>query len=174
MPQKNGFQLFEAFKEINFQVIFITAYDSYAIKAFQVAAIDYLLKPVDIALLQNAIEKVKTHVNKSHQQAQLQVLQENKKKITKIAVPYKSDYAIIKVDDIICIEADRMYAVIHTAQAKQFTIAKKLHYYEELFCEENVFIRVHRSWIINTEHIETYSKKGAQCPATRKSNCSGE
>ncbi|MDY8137863.1 LytTR family DNA-binding domain-containing protein [Aquimarina sp. 2201CG5-10] len=159
MPQKNGFQLFEAFTEISFQVVFITAYDSYAIKAFQVAAIDYLLKPVDISLLQNAIKKVKTYFSNNTKDVRLQLLKENKPKISKIAVPYKSDYAIIKVDDIICIQADRMYSLIYTSDSKKYVVSKKLHYYEELFSEENTFIRVHRSWIINTDQILSYSKK---------------
>lgn len=87
------------------------------------------------------------------------MLQENKKEITKIAIPYKSDYAIVNINDILCIEADRMYSVIYTVKGKEFVVAKKLNYYETLFSEKTVFIRIHRSWIVNINQIDTYSKK---------------
>lgn len=159
MPQKNGFQLLEEFDEINFHVIFVTAYDSYAIKAFQVTAIDYLLKPIDISLLEKAIKKVEKHIENNTQGSRINLLQENKKKITKIAIPYKSDYAIVNINNILCVEADRMYSIIYTVKGKEFVVAKKLNYYESLFSSEEMFIRVHRSWIVNTNHINTYSKK---------------
>ncbi|MFD2561686.1 LytR/AlgR family response regulator transcription factor [Aquimarina rubra] len=159
MPQKNGFQLFESFDQIDFQVIFITAHDSYAIKAFQVAAIDYLLKPVEIQLLQNAVKKAQNYLQQDTIDNRVQLLNENKKKINKIAVPYKSDYAIISVQDILYIQADRMYSIIYTNQQKKYTVAKKLHYYEELLQEEGTFIRVHRSWIVNSDKIKYYSRK---------------
>lgn len=159
MPQKNGFQLLEEFDEIKFHVIFVTAYDSYAIKAFQVSAIDYLLKPIDISLLEKAIKKAEKYIENNSQGSRINLLQENKKEITKIAIPYKSDYAIVNVNDILFIEADRMYSVIYTVKGKEFVVAKKLNYYEALFSEKVVFIRVHRSWIVNINEIDTYSKK---------------
>jgi two-component system LytT family response regulator len=159
MPQKNGFQLLKEFDEINFHVIFVTAYDSYAIKAFQVTAIDYLLKPIDVSLLEKAIKKAEKQIGNNSQGARINLLQENKKEITKIAIPYKSDYAIVNVNDILCIEADRMYSIIYTVKGKEFVVAKKLNYYETLFSSKEMFVRVHRSWIVNTNHIDTYSKK---------------
>lgn len=168
MPQKNGFQLFDEFEEINFQVIFITAYDNYAIKAFQVAAIDYLLKPVDITLLQKAVTKAELQLVQKTSDARIQVLQENKKKFKKIAVPYKNDYAIIDINDVICIQADRMYSVIYTLNEKQFIASKKLNHYENLFKEEGFFVRVHRSWVVNTKHISVYSKREKQIELTNK------
>lgn len=159
MPQKNGFQLLDAFEEITFQIIFITAYDSYAIKAFQVAAIDYLLKPVDVSLLKNAVKKVGVFVETKNENDRVQLLKQNKKEVKKIAVPYKNDYVILNVNDILCIEADRMYSIIHTIDNKKYVAAKKLNYYETLFENEDFFIRIHRSWGINTNHIKAYSKK---------------
>lgn len=162
MPQKNGFQLFNELKEINFQVIFITAYDNYAIKAFQVAAIDYLLKPVDINLLQKAVEKVEIQLSQEQSNDRIKLLQENKKKFKKIAIPYKNDYAILNINDITCIQADRVYSILSTSDQKQFVASKKLNYYEELFKEEGFFVRVHRSWVVNTDYIEVYSKREKQ------------
>ncbi|WP_299680922.1 LytTR family DNA-binding domain-containing protein [uncultured Tenacibaculum sp.] len=162
MPEKNGFQIFNEFEEINFQVIFITAYDQYAIKAFQVAAIDYLLKPVEVSLLQNAVKKAKEFINQKKSDTRISVLKENKKKLKKIAIPYKNDYAIIDTKDIICIQADRMYSIIYTIQNKEYIASKKLNYYENLFENEVSFTRVHRSWIVNTDHVIIYSKRERQ------------
>lgn len=157
MPQKNGFQLLEAFSEINFQVVFVTAYDKYAIKAFEVAALDYLLKPIDIDRLKEVGKKIKNAIQSANNR--LQLLKENTKFLNKIAVPYKSDYAILNIEDIICIEADRMYSIIYLKGAKKYITSKKLSYYENLLSENNRFTRVHRSWLLNTIHELSYSKK---------------
>ena len=159
MPQKNGFQLLEAFDTINFQIIFVTAYDQYAIKAFEFAALDYLLKPIDIERLKKAVKKASTIAIKNLTFDKLELLKSNRKKVKKIAIPYKSDYVILDLTNILCIEADRMYSIIHTKDDKKYMASKKLSYYEDLLCKETDFIRTHRSWIVNTNEIEFYSKK---------------
>ncbi|PQJ72011.1 LytR/AlgR family response regulator transcription factor [Polaribacter butkevichii] len=159
MPQKNGFHLLEAFDEIDFQIIFVTAYDQYAIKAFQVAALDYLLKPIDIERLQNAVEKASNLIATGGVNNRFNLLKNNRQKVKKIAIPYKSDYVILDLKNIFCIEADRMYAILYTEKGKKYVAAKKLSYYENLLCEENEFLRIHRSWIINSNAIKMYSKK---------------
>ncbi len=157
MPRKNGFQLLEMFSNIAFHVVFITAYDSYAIKAFEVSAIDYLLKPIDISRLEAAVRKASTTILGSTEN--IDVLKSNTKEIKKLAIPYKSDYVIIDINNLVCIEADRMYSVLHTKDNNQYLVAKKLSYYEGLLCQDKNFIRVHRSWIVNTNLIKNYSKK---------------
>lgn len=159
MPRQNGFQLLDAFESINFEVVFITAYDQHAVRAFQVAAVDYLLKPIDIDLLKKAVEKVKERRGLQKTNTGVELLKQQKKQVDKIAIPYKSDYVIVRVEDILCIEADRMYSIIHTIDNKRYVAAKKLNYYETLFADAEFFIRVHRSWGINTNHILSYSKK---------------
>lgn len=157
MPQKNGFQLLEAFDIIDFQIIFVTAYDQYAIKAFEFAALDYLLKPIDIERLQKAVKKASTIAIKNIDK--LELLKSNRKKVTKIAIPYKSDYVIIDLTNILCIEADRMYSIIYTVDNKKYIASKKLSYYENLLSIDTGFVRVHRSWMIHTNTIKIYSKK---------------
>ena len=159
MPQKNGFQLFNELDEVNFQVIFVTAYNNYAIKAFQVAAIDYLLKPIEVSLLIKAVDKVALTIQNSIAKQRINLLETDQKEITKIAVPYKNDYSIIDVNSIFTIEADRMYSLIHLQKNKKFIVAKKLSYYENLLRDNTQFVRIHRSWIINTDKIVMYSKK---------------
>lgn len=158
MPEKSGFQLLDAFENLSFQVVFITAYDHYAIKAFRVSAIDYLLKPIDTELLQKAVKKVEKHLQYHSASNRITALQQNKKRIQKIAIPYKNDYVIINIENILCMEAERMYTIIHTLDEKQYIVAKKLRYYEDLL-KENNFVRVHRSWLIHLHHIKVYSKK---------------
>ncbi|WP_025667982.1 LytR/AlgR family response regulator transcription factor [Aquimarina megaterium] len=162
MPQKNGFQLLNAFEDVHFHIIFVTAYDHYAIRAFQIAAIDYLLKPIDVSLLKKAIKKVIRVHNNSFGYDRIETLLENRKGLKKIAIPYKSDYAILDIDTILCIEADRMYTILYTVDHKKYMVAKKLSYYEELLCKDTDFIRLHRSWIVNSNKIETYSKKNKE------------
>ncbi|NIJ44778.1 two-component system LytT family response regulator [Wenyingzhuangia heitensis] len=158
MPQKNGFQLIKEFDEINFQIVFITAYDQYAIKAFEVSALDYLLKPIDIDRLLEVTTKLKNQLGLLGFQKRLKTLSSNQKKLSKISIPYKSDYVIINVDDILYIEADRMYSHIYTHQGKKYTASKKLSHYEELFFENCNFKRIHRSWLANLDKVTSYSK----------------
>ena len=81
MPQKNGFQLVDYFKKINFYIIFVTAYDKYAIRAFKVSALDYLLKPIDISDLKIAVKKARTNINNDDFKNRTQLLKENQKKV---------------------------------------------------------------------------------------------
>lgn len=158
MPQKNGFQLLSEFSEVDFQVVFITAYDQYAIKAFEVSAIDYLLKPIDIDRLVESVDKIKSKLNLMGLQTRFDALSVNKKEISKISIPYKSDYVVVNVDEICYIEADRMYSNIYTSEGKKYTASKKLSYYEDLFTSIPKFKRIHRSWLVNLDMVTLYSK----------------
>lgn len=176
MPQKNGFQLIKYFENIDFQIVFITAYDQYAIKAFEVSALDYLLKPIDIDRLVELVPKLNNQLLFSNFQERVDVLSENKKELTRISIPYKSDYAILNISNIVCVEADRMYANIYTSNDKKYMVSKSLSYYEDLLMGGGKFKRVHRSWLVNLESIESYSKtskklllnSGAYVPVSKK------
>lgn len=162
MPKKSGFELFKYTKE-NFQTIFITAYDNYAIKAFEVSALDYLLKPIHIDRLQQAVAKI----NRNHaQNQQIESLQQNinADKIRKINIPYRDVYKVLSTDNIICIEAKQAYSVIHYVSDKtksEYIYSKNLRYFENLFEEDTAFLRVHRSWLVNIDFVENYSSKTA-------------
>jgi len=158
MPHKDGFQLLTEFKEINFIVIFITAYDQYALKAFEVSALDYILKPIDIERLIEVVDRIKDKQTINSYKLRTLSFLDNHKKITKISIPYKSDYKIVSIEDIIYIEADRMYSHIYTTDHKRYTAAKKLSYYEDLFIGSKDIQRVHRSWIVNLTHVKSYTK----------------
>lgn len=159
MPQYSGFEIVKFFKEINFQIIFATAYDQYAIKAFEVSAVDYLLKPIDITRLKLSIEKVRQRKNILQQAERLNLLNDTlqQKKIKNIIVSDKGNQNIISIDSIIAIEAQESYCLLHTKD-KKHTASKNLKHFETLLESLPQFIRVHKSWLINKEHLLNYSK----------------
>lgn len=162
MPQKNGFKLFKYFNELNFHVVFVTAYNHYAVKAFEVSAVDYLLKPVDIERLKEAEQKV---IKQKKLNQNLELLQENiqQPEFKNIAIPHKSDFVVIKIRNIIYIQASRAYSHVlvfdtNEQTEKTYVYAKKLFYFEENL-PQKLFVRVHRSWVININFVQSYSKK---------------
>lgn len=159
MPNYSGFEIVNFFKEVDFDIIFVTAYDQYAVRAFEIAAIDYLLKPVDIARLKSAIERVLAQRNIEHQAQRLTVLSNTleSKQIHNIAVSDKGQQHIIPINGIIAIEAQESYCIIHTAE-KKYTASKNLKHFETVLESLPKFMRVHKSWIINKDHLKHYSK----------------
>jgi len=159
MPNYAGYEIVSFFDEINFEIIFVTAYDQYAIKAFEVSAVDYLLKPVEIDRLKNAVKKLvdKTEHRISH--LNYKTLTENLKSesVSKIMVRHQGHQEILSIKDIITIEAKEAYSCIHSTKG-QFLVSKNLRYYETLFDQNNSFFRTHKSWIINLNHMITFSK----------------
>lgn len=159
MPRYSGLEIVKFFNEINFQIIFVTAYDQYAIKAFEVAAVDYLLKPVDITRLKLSIDRVKQKQNILQQTQQLNLLTDTlaQKQIKNIIIRDKGNQNIISIGSIIAIEAQESYCLIRTKD-KKYTASKNLKHFETLLESLPQFIRVHKSWLINKEHLLNYSK----------------
>jgi two-component system, LytTR family, response regulator len=159
MPGYAGYEIVNFFDKINFEIIFATAYDQYAIRAFEISAIDYLLKPIDITRLKEAVSKVK-HISQLKLTAErLTLVSETiqSKEIKSILVTDKGYQQIISVDTIIAIEAEESYCIIHT-NSKKHTVSKNLKHYETIFSDHPNFIRVHKSWMISRNHILNYSK----------------
>ncbi len=159
MPNYAGYEIVKFFDKINFEIIFVTAYDQYAIKAFEIAAIDYLLKPVDIDRLKQSVARVLSAKSVETQAQRLNVLSESleSKKLTNIAISDKNQQYIIAIDTIIAIEAQESYCIIHTTDRK-FTVSKNLKHFETMLETLPQFIRVHKSWIINKVFLKNYSK----------------
>lgn len=159
MPNYAGYEIVNFFDEINFEIIFVTAYDQYAVRAFEIAAIDYLLKPVDIERLKNSIARVESYRNAELQTQRLSILSatlENKE-LKNIVVSTKGQQHIIPVETIIAIEAQESYCTIHTTD-KTHIASKNLKHFENVFESLPHFIRVHKSWLINKNHLQHYSK----------------
>lgn len=159
MPNYSGFEIVNFFEKINFEIIFITAYDQYAIRAFEIAAIDYLLKPVDIERLKSAVDRVVQQRNIEQQSQRLSLLSTTlkDKQLKNIVITDKGQQNIIAIDTIIAIEAQESYCTIHTTH-KIYVVSKNLKHFETVLGSLPQFFRVHKSWLVNKAFIKHYSK----------------
>jgi two-component system LytT family response regulator len=158
MPHHNGFSLLEKFSDPTFEVIFITAYDHYAIRAIKFSAMDYLLKPVDVEDLKQAVSKVEKKQDNGSKLKQVELLMENLKgRSAKIAVPTFEGLQMVNVEDIIRCTAEESYTQIFLTGGKKITVSRILKDYEELLENLN-FFRIHNSCLINMAHVVRYIK----------------
>jgi two-component system LytT family response regulator len=178
MPFHSGFNLLERIKDPEFEVIFTTAYDHYAIKAIKFSAMDYLLKPIDVDELKEAVGRIDDKKNKPHDgYKKFELLLSNiKGKSVKIAVPTFDGLQMISADDIIKCVADESYTHITLMSKQKITVSKLLKEYEELLSDHN-FFRIHNSSLINLKHVTKYIKgdggyvvmcDGEQCEVSRR------
>ncbi len=160
MQDGTGFNVLEAITERNFELVFITAYNQYAIKAFKYSAIDYLVKPIDIDDFICSIKRVKSKRNKViNQLINFQVLKENieKKSPTKLVIPSSKGFEYIKLKDIIRFEADGRYTNIYLINNKKITVSKMLKEFID-YVDEKYFYRTHKSHLINLHFVKMYVK----------------
>lgn len=159
MPNYAGYELVNFIDDIRFEMIFVTAYDQHAIRAFEIAAIDYLLKPIEIQRLQTAVGRVKERRMGKGQEEQIQLLKEviETKQIRNIIVSDKGRQHVIPLETLIAIEAQESYCILHTT-TKQIVASKNLKHFENILANNPEFFRVHKSWIINKNHLQNYSK----------------
>lgn len=160
MPEYTGFDLLDFFREVDFEIIFVTAYSEYAIRAFEVSAVDYLLKPVQIELLQAAVEKVKTRLMASSMRQRLDLLKETYQtdQIRKIALPMSDGLLFIDTSDLVLIEADGAYSHIYLKNGSKILVSKKLKFFEDILQHKQGFYRPHRSYLIHLNFIKKYIK----------------
>jgi two-component system LytT family response regulator len=159
MPNYAGYEIVRFFKEINFEIIFVTAYDQYAVRAFEIAAIDYLLKPIDIERLKQAIARVQQQFSVEQQAQKLTLLSNSleNKQLKNIVISDKGQQHIVPIAAIVAIEAQESYCIIHTTD-KKLVASKNLRHFETVLENLSQFFRVHKSWIINKEFLKHYSK----------------
>ena len=163
MPEKNGFELLQMFNPINFKVIFITAFAEYAIKAFRFSATDYLLKPVMVDELVEAVNKVRSELIRETGNLNIQKLIENlagqKDEFRQLVISDSSGFKVLEIADIILCEADGYCTYFFLSTGEKITSSKNLKHYEELLANQG-FLRVHNSYMINIGHIKSYSNQG--------------
>jgi len=161
MPRMNGFAMLQQLQSRNFELIFTTAYDHYAIRAIRFSALDYLVKPIEIDTLKEAVERAmeKRQINAPNQRIEtlLYNLLDEKNVHTRIAIPSMEGLQFIEITDIIYLEAESNYTFIHLQGAARITVSKTLKDFEELL-PSGIFIRIHHSFIINKNHIRKYLK----------------
>lgn len=160
MPNMNGFEMLGRLPVINFEIIFTTSYDQYAIKAIRFSALDYLLKPIDKDELQRAVQKV---VHRAHHalpeqfEILLQKFQLPVSSAQKIALPSMEGLQMIEVNSIISCASDSNYTIFHLKDKQKITISRTLKEIEEML-EEHSFLRVHHSHLVNLNEISKYIK----------------
>lgn len=161
MPQMNGFDFLLKIPKINFEVIFCTAYDAFALTAFEFCAIDYLLKPVSKDKLIRAVDKVRQKQNKQVDLQNLDLLLANMRggvhHKPNIAVPTPEGLEFIAITDIVYAEADGNYSRIFMSNKEKILISRTLKDLESLL-SNHTFVRIHQSYLANLTYIKKYIK----------------
>ncbi len=160
MPEYNGFELLSFFRDVDFEIIFVTAYNEYALKAFEVSAVDYILKPVDIDKLKTAVEKASKKLNSFDMKNRLDVLKESFKtnQFNKIALPLAEGLLFVDVLEIIYLEADGSYTNVWLKDGSKILVSKKIKFFEETLEGRPNFFRSHRSFMVNINFIKKYNR----------------
>jgi len=160
MPHMNGFELLEKLPEIDFELIFTTSYDQYAIKAIRFSALDYLLKPIDWEELKKAVQKaINSTKHPLPQQIEilLQKLNHPTIAVNKIAIPTMEGLQMVLVETIINCESDRNYTILFLKNKQKIIASRSLKEIEEML-EDYSFARVHHSHLVNLNEVEKYIK----------------
>jgi two-component system LytT family response regulator len=163
MPNENAFHFLERISPVNFEIIFVTAYDEFAVKAFKLNAVDYILKPISIPELKNAVEKLSERLHykkmkavKTISYAALSNEVINRVKLDKITLRDFNSIEIVEFKDIHFVEAQSSYSrIVFTKDngVKEMTLSYPLSNYEEIL-PADIFFRVHRSYLVNCMHIK--------------------
>lgn len=159
---KTGFDLLEAYDGRDFEVIFITAYDQYAIKAFEFSAVGYLMKPIKLNELQKAIERIVYDLKrrKGNDDKRLKVLIDNYDSaagIKRICLTSVEGFDVLELEKIVRLESDNNYTDFITSDGRRYTTSKTIKEYEDIL-EEFGFYRVHQRHIVNLRQVKTYLK----------------
>lgn len=164
MPEKNGFEFLSEIKKINFEIIFTTAYDEYAIRAIRFSALDYLLKPINAEELKTAVER---YSEKKVQQLESDALLKNllynleikKESEFKLAVPTVNGALFFSTAEIIRLEGEGNYTQFYLIDNKKYLSAKTMKEYEEILLQHN-FLRIHKSHLVNKSFVAGYQNEG--------------
>lgn len=161
MPRGNAFDLLDQWGEINFEVIFITAYSQYAVQAFSLSAAHYLLKPINIEELEKAVENVINLYNQKDKINRAEILLANfsheKSQNQKLVLPLMEGMEIVKIQTILYCEAADNFTTFYFTDGRKMMICRNLKFYEKALSEFG-FVRIHRSHVINMEYITKYIK----------------
>lgn len=160
MPEKTGFELLEEIGSINFEIIFVTAHNDYMLQAFRFSAVDYLLKPVEDNLLVDAVNRASKRIEEKHSGHNLDALMYNLKNKEgagklKLCIPSQKGFQVVNLSEIIYFEASGNYTNFHFTGRSVICASKPIHEFESLL-EDSGFVRVHKSFVVNLEHVKEY------------------
>lgn len=157
MQDGTGFDLLLNVKERGFKVIFVTSYDNFAIKAIKYNAADYLLKPIEPDLFQEAVERVFEILDNRQSAVSVEQFNSNYNKFDRIGLPMSDCVRFISIDSILYCSADGNYTHFYFADGTDCLVSRNMKYYEDIL-PQSLFIRIHRSFIINIHHVDRYIK----------------
>lgn len=166
MPGGDGFSLLKRFNRIDFDVVFVTSYNEYAVTAFKFSALDYILKPVEIDELKAAVEKVQRRIaDKRHSGKWVLNLLNNVDERSgnkKLVLHHGDKVRLLNLNEVVCLEAQSNYTNVYTADGEKFTPARVLKEFEIFLGPNANFIRINKSVIVNMDCVTGYSK-GEPC-----------
>ena len=180
MPVLSGFDLLDKISEIHFNIIFVTAYDQFAIKAFEFNAFDYLLKPIQKDKLIRTVNRILNaqgkQVSKDEVRATITNIQaQTNPTADNIALPTSDGFMFVRISEIIYVQAESNYSWVHIADGRKFLLSKTLKNIEEMISSRK-FIRVHQSFCVNLDRVNKYIRgqggylvlnDGTQIPVSR-------
>lgn len=160
MPNMTGFEMLQEFGEISFSIIFVTAYDAFALKAFEFNAVDYLLKPIRKAKIQQAVQKVIDRNDRTFSSEKLKALVNNiqlqsSSGIQRIALPAGEGFDFVPVDDIAFLNAESNYTWVHLIAGKKYLVSKTLKDVSSMVTHRQ-FFRAHKSFVVNLNSVTRY------------------
>lgn len=169
MPEENGFQFLESIDVSKYHIVFVTAYNEYALRAIKARAFDYLLKPVDTEELKKTVDALQHSVAekkkgarppgeyKNEMQQLLDEIKGNREPAGKIAIHHATGILFIEIDDILFLEGDGGYTVVHLTNGKKIIATRILSGFEDLL-PESLFFRIHKSTIVNLKYVTEFSR----------------
>ena len=159
MPDGNGFDVLKGVKEKDFEIIFITAYQEYAIQAINFSALAYILKPIDVEELELAVDKALDKLNKKNNEVQFNALENNadRNKKKKLVLKTQESVYVLELKDIVRCEADKNYTSFFLNSGKRILVSKTLKEYD-LLLSGHSFFRVQQSHLVNLDFIDRYDK----------------
>ena len=159
MPGHSGLELLDFFdeNEVNFSIIFTTAYNEYALKAFKFSAVDYLLKPIIPEELAEAVERV---AKQKQRFENLRAFKENlqQETLTKIAVPSGNTLLFLDTDKIMYIKGEGAYSEVFCSDGSKQLVSRNLKNFEDILCSDSRFLRIHKSYIVNFNFVTAFNK----------------
>jgi two-component system LytT family response regulator len=159
MPGHSGLELLDFFdeNEVNFSIIFTTAYNEYALKAFKFSAVDYLLKPIIPEELAEAVERV---AKQKQRFENFRAFKENlqQETLTKIAVPSGNTLLFLDTDKIIYIKGEGAYSEVFCSDGCKQLVSRNLKNFEDILCSDSRFLRIHKSYIVNFNFVVAFNK----------------
>ena len=159
MPEFAGYEIVNFFDEITFDIVFVTAFDEYALKAFDLSAIDYLVKPINRERLNETLKRVIDNQNEKKAVSEYEILLESlqNKSTEKIIIPEIGYNRVINLDDIICIQGQGSYSLIYLDNKEKVTVSKTLKFFDKILFDGTTFFRSQKSWIINTKYVHQFN-----------------